>query len=182
MNRPINSVIESIEKESFCEFWNISKEQAGVLESFVLLKNPENILEIGTSNGYSTLYLARGSKFSKITTVEMDSKRCQLAGENFKKAQLLDRITLIESEVFSYLGENKFLRCFDFIFVDAAQSKYFHLVELLQNCGAINCDTLLVFDNIISHKLDDFVEKMRVSFSCEVIPVGGGFLVSKLLN
>ena len=69
--------------------WNITWEQGVFISNLIKIKQPKNILEIGTSNGYSTLWIAKElNTESKITTIEINQKRADEAKINFKFCKL----------------------------------------------------------------------------------------------
>jgi len=62
--------------------------------------NAQRVLEIGTSNGYSTLWLALAAKAinGNVTTVELSDFKLALAAKNFKRSGLAPFITQIHGE------------------------------------------------------------------------------------
>ena len=101
----------------------IKRETAALLKTMVALKQPKHILEVGTAVGYSALLMARiMPKDAHITTIEKFEKRIPVAKANFKKAQLEDRITLLEGDAGEILADLS--GSFDFIFMDAAKGQY----------------------------------------------------------
>ena len=65
----------------------IRRETGALLKAMVALKQPKNILEVGTAVGYSALLMARVMpETAHITTIEKFEKRIPIARENFRRA------------------------------------------------------------------------------------------------
>lgn len=168
-------------KRDHDKYWNISKELGLVLTNLTLMKKPKNVLEFGTSNGYSGLCMIKGlDENSKFTSIEVDSGRHEEAKKNISFCDLKN-ITLIEGEIFEVLNSGKFDgQLFDMIFLDAAHKNYREVVETLLKNKLINDETLIVADNVVSHSMDSFIDFMRMKFAeVEIIRTDSGFLVAK---
>lgn len=88
-------------------------------------------LEIGTSNGYSALWLGMALKENggKLITIEIEPQRAREAKENFQHAGLED---VIESHVNDALREIPGLKGeFDFVFIDAWKPDYLKYLNLI---------------------------------------------------
>jgi len=112
--------------------WNVSYEDGKILYDFVLKWNCKNIVEIGTSTGLSTIWLAWAAAKTggKVITIEVENGRYNTALENFKKAGLEgyidarfgnahDIVPLLSGPI-------------DFVFCDADKDwylKYFQILE-----------------------------------------------------
>ncbi|WP_237981121.1 O-methyltransferase [Bacillus thuringiensis] len=130
---------------------NISREMGKFLSILVKGCSAKNILEIGTSNGYSTLWLANAVEETNgnVTTVELSSERVGEALVNFEKANLLQRIDVHNQEAGAFL-DSQLNHSFDFIFLDSERTQYMwwleHIKRILQPNG------FLVVDNATSHE------------------------------
>ncbi|MFX4300933.1 O-methyltransferase [Alicyclobacillus tolerans] len=104
---------------------NITPDTGALLELLICSMGARRILELGTSDGYSTLWLtkAAGRTGGHVTTVEKSPKKTLLAKENFARVGLEQRVTFIESEIGSYLSRHE-TDTFDFIFLDADRENY----------------------------------------------------------
>lgn len=90
-------------------------------------------LEIGTYNGYSTLWLGLAFRKTggKVTTIEIDPESAREAQKNFIKADLTD---VIDARINDAFEEIKNLRGeFDFVFIDADKKDYGRFLRLLKN-------------------------------------------------
>lgn len=127
----------------------VPPETAQFLAFMITLHRPVHILEIGTAVGYSTLWMAFASQeHCRITTIEYDVKRAELAQQNFQKAGLEHKIKLIVDDARQVLpsleGEK-----FDFLFMDAAKGQYQNFLE--QSLPLLNDRAIIVSDNVLFH-------------------------------
>lgn len=123
----------------------IRTEMRNLLKLLLSMKNPDNILEVGTAIGYSALLMNEFCPLASITTIEKYEKRIPIAKENFRIADKNHKINLIEGDALKILGSLK--GKYDFIFMDAAKGQYINflpdLIRLLPKGG------LLVSDNVL---------------------------------
>lgn len=147
-------------KNEVIGLWSVPAKSAQVLENLVLLTNAKNILEIGTSAGYSTLHLAFGASKNKgmVYTVELLDEKVKLCKENFSKSGL-NNISLIESEAFDVL-KNWNHGKIDFVFLDADKENYGKYLDML--LPLMNLGGLIVADNIndYGHMMNDYLQKV----------------------
>lgn len=158
--------------------WNITWEQGYILSQYILLKNPNQILEIGTSNGFSTLWLALEiEEDSNITTIEINKKRF-LEAKNIFTNLKLNNITQINEDIFNILKKKELNQKFDFVFIDAVQSFYLDLLNKLFENNLLEKESIIIFDNINSHtSMDSFLSEIEKNYSHEVLDFGSGFLI-----
>jgi predicted O-methyltransferase YrrM len=168
------------DKNSNSNLWNITWEQGLFLEGLVEIKKPKNILEIGTSNGFSALWIASGVYDCdfEFDTIDIDSKRLDMASRNFRLCKLDDKIKCHLGDAFEILSDLEGKK-YDFIFIDAIHKKYRELVEKLVEMDLLEKDFTMVFDNVTSHNMDEFASYMCENYECERVEIGGGMLVVK---
>lgn len=164
------------------EFWNVNRETAFLIYFFTRISKAKKVLEIGTSNGYSGIWIAAalsGKPGGVLYTIESNEKRFEMAQKNFGKTGFNCVIVQIKGhapEVLSELSEQKF----DLIFLDATKEEYLSYFNFAEN--NLRKGGILLADNVISHrnKLKNFLEAVENndSFSSEVIDTGGGLLVA----
>ena len=143
------------------DFWNLSRTSANFLNILIKISGAKNAIEVGTSNGYSGIWLARALKENggHLTTIEFYEKRIVLAQENFKTCEVDDVIEIKQGSAIDVLEELDGV--YDFAFIDANKSeyvKYFDILNPKMKKGAI-----IAADNITSHpeKVATFVEKIK---------------------
>ena len=116
------------------------------LTTFCELFSPKNVLEIGTFTGYSAISIALGlSKEGHLDAIEINDELEDLILEGFKRAGVLDRITLIfgdAKEIIPTLGKQ-----YDIIYIDANKReypRYYQIsMEILKPGGYIIADNVL---------------------------------------
>lgn len=138
--------LNQIEKEAKRDEVPIIRTQTQTLLRFLMAAHkPKDILEVGCAVGFSTLLMAEYAPDSRIVTIEKYEKRIPVAKENFRRARLEDRITLLEGDAADILAGME--GSFDFIFMDAAKAQYIRFLpdalRLLRKGG------LLVSDNVL---------------------------------
>lgn len=124
----------------------IRREMQSLLKVLLAIKQPDSILEVGTAVGFSTILMGEyGKKDSHITTIEKYEKRIPIARENFKKAGMEGKITLLEGDALEIMG--RLTEPFDFIFMDAAKGQY---INFLPDClRLLKVGGVLVSDNVL---------------------------------
>jgi predicted O-methyltransferase YrrM len=162
---------------------NITPDTGEFLAVLVKAMGARRILEIGTSNGYSTLWLAdaAASMAGHVTTVEMAPQKIAMARENFARAGLASRITQVEGDAGAHLAQLEDAG-FDLVFLDSKRSAYLDWWPDLKRI--LRAGGLLVVDNATSHadEMADFSAAVKAdeSFTTSLVPVGKGeFLAVK---
>ena len=110
---------------------NVPAEDGRLLYDIILENGYQRGLEIGTSNGYSALWLGLALKETggRLITLEIEPQRAREAQENFEHAELDD---IIESRINDALKEIPVLEGkFDFVFIDAWKPDYDKYLELI---------------------------------------------------
>ena len=123
----------------------ILDESLSELLLMVSIKNPENILELGTATGCSGTAMLLTQKTAKLTTIEKFETSRQEAIKNFKKFGVMDRVTSILGDSYetalSLTGE------YDFIFLDCNKASYTRLLPVLKNL--LKKGGVLFTDNVL---------------------------------
>ena len=88
------SVLAELEKTQH-DFWNISRTTAEFMYNLIVDAGIKSVIEVGTSNGYSGIWLGKALKKTggRLTTIEFYDKRIVLAKANFEKCGVSDIIT-----------------------------------------------------------------------------------------
>ncbi len=138
------------------------------------------LIEIGTSAGYSSLWLSLACMAGnmKLKTFEILPDKVELAKETFRLAQVNDYIELIEGDALEYLGK---LEGISFAFLDAEKEVYKECYELI--IPRMVTGGILVADNAISHyeKLKTLINMALDDERVDalVVPIGKGELVCR---
>lgn len=183
MDEITEKVLNELEKTQK-EFWNISRPTANFLNMLIKIHGSKNVLEVGTSNGYSGIWLAKALKETggHLTTIEYYEKRLTPARENFEKCGVLDIITTLQgsaTEVMTSLkGE------FDFVFIDANKGEYIKYFEIME--PKLKSGGIIAADNITSHfeKVKPFVDAIQndENYQAEILDLPAGLLVARKNN
>ena len=176
-----NDIMVELEKTQK-EFWNIARETGVMLNMFIKMMNVQNALEIGTSNGYSGIWLAKALKKTggHLTTIEFYDKRQSVAIENFKACSVDDIITPLLGSAIMILENLPDDEKYDFVFIDANKQEYIKYFNLIKPHLASKC--LITADNILSHekKVKPFVDAINADndFQFEILNLPAGLLVA----
>lgn len=174
----------------------IRTEMQSLLKFLLAMKEPKEILEVGTAIGFSALLMSEyGPKDCHITTIEKYEKRIPIAKENLKKAGKEDAITLLEGDATDILRELE--GTYDFIFMDAAKGQYIHfmpdILRLLKEGGLLISDNVLQDGDIlesrfavtrrnrtIHSRMREYLYELKHHEALEtvILPVGDGVTIS----
>jgi caffeoyl-CoA O-methyltransferase len=101
------------------EFWSVPRKDGEFLHLMVKAVRARNILEIGTSHGFSAIWmgLALEETGGRLTTIEVDEERYDLARKHINEAGLSQRVQCIKGD--AHAEVTKMEGAFDFIFLDA---------------------------------------------------------------
>jgi predicted O-methyltransferase YrrM len=158
-------------------FRNVEPPTAELLGVLIRASGARRILELGTSNGYSTIWLADAAEATggDVVSVDTDPDRTELARENLEGAGLAAVVELRTQDAATALadaGDGEF----EFVFLDAERPAYPDYLGDLQRVLAPG-GTLAV-DNVISHadELERFTSLIEASagLTQTVIAIGAG--------
>jgi predicted O-methyltransferase YrrM len=160
---------------------NITPETGEFLAILVLAARAQRVLEVGTSNGYSTLWLADAVRATSgtVVTVEVSPARAGLARRNLERAGLSRWVRQEVEDAGAFLRRQP-PSGFDFLFLDADRGRSEAWRPDLQRVLAPG--GLLVVDNAVSHpqELTAFLAGVRSTpgWRSVVVPVGKGEFVA----
>ena len=166
------------------------------LKLLLAMKQPKNILEVGTAIGFSALLMSEyAPEDCHITTIEKYEKRIPLAKENFAKAGKEESITLLEGDATDILQQLD--GTYDFIFMDAAKGQYINflpdIMRLLADGGLLISDNVLQDGELkesrfavtrrnrtIHGRMRDYLYELKhhSELVTSILPVGDGVTVS----
>ena len=162
---------------------NITRDTGEFLAVLIRATLARRVLEIGTSNGYSTLWLASAARAigGAVTTVELSDYKIGLAKATFGRSGLGACISLVQDDAGRVL-QRAAASAFDLIFLDSERPQYPGWWPDLKR--ALQPGGLLVVDNATSHpaEMAPFVALVSadVEFVTSLVPVGNGeFLAVK---
>ena len=151
------SVLKRLEKTAK-QYTNIAPENGEFLSILIRSIRAQNVLEVGTSNGYSTLWLAAALKETggRLITLEFDRKRAAEAQMHLQEVGL-DGI--VEVRIGNALDEiPKCNATFDLVFLDAEKNEYRRYLELA--FPNIRAGGLIVADDTVTMRdeMPDYIE------------------------
>ncbi|MBE0613663.1 MAG: O-methyltransferase [Burkholderiales bacterium] len=162
---------------------NITRDTGEFLSVMVRGTVARRVLEIGTSNGYSTLWLAEAAKAvgGSVTTVEFAEYKVKLASATFSRSGLSPFITLVHDDA-GHLLQHGDAGAYDLVFLDSERPEYPGWWPQLRR--VIRPGGLLIVDNATSHaeQMAPFVDLVKAdpAFTTCLVPVGKGeFLAVK---
>ena len=174
----------------------IRKEMGNLLKVLIALKQPERILEVGTAVGYSSILMSENMPENcHITTIENYDKRIPVAKNNFIRAGVIDKITLIEGDAADVLKTLD--GPYDFIFMDAAKGQYINylpeILRLMPKGGLLITDNILQEgelvesryvvtrrDRTIHTRIREYVYELthNDNLITSIVPIGDGITLS----
>ncbi len=173
----------------------IHKEVGQLLKILIKITNAQNILEIGTNVGFSSIFMSQAmNNKGKIVTIERREDFYNEALQNISEFNLKLNIKPIKGDALEILGELD--KMFDLIFMDAAKGHYEEFFEqctrLIRPGGIIVSDNVLykgmiASDDLVIRRKKTIVKRMRnyLNFICNnekydtsVLPLGDGVAIT----
>ena len=155
---------------------NITPDTGRLLWILIRANEARRVLEIGTSNAYSTIWLADAvaELDGSVVTLERLPEKIALSEEQLDEAGLRDRVEIVEGDAADTLraleGE------FDLIFLDADRASYVGYLPLVVE--RLRTGGLLVTDNVTSHpdEVAAFLDAVRADprLATVTVPIGKG--------
>lgn len=174
----------------------IRRDMQSFLKTFLAMKQPERILEVGAAVGFSAILMAEyGPADCHITTIENYEKRIPVARENFRRSGYESKITLLPGDAAEIL--ESLPDPFDFIFMDAAKGQYINflpeIIRLMRPGSVLISDNVLQDGDIVeSHyiverrnrtiykRMREYLRALKDDERLEtsILPVGDGISLS----
>lgn len=162
-------------------FRSVDPPVAELLGVLVRARNAQHILEIGTSSGYSTIWLADAAEQTdgSVLTVDTEVERTEFARKNLQSAGVLEHVTLRTEDAAATLSSSR-SGYWDFIFLDAERPEYpKYLPDLVRGLAPHG---VLAIDNVLSHEheLVEFSSMIEAEpkFTQTVVAIGAGLRVA----
>jgi caffeoyl-CoA O-methyltransferase len=177
--KKILAVLDDMDRNQRAGMMNVPVVDGRLLRLLAEAIGAKQIVEVGTSNGYSGIWqcLALKATGGKLITFEIDAQRAALARENFKRAGVDDLVTLVEGDAHEKVTELK--GPIDICFIDADKEGYTdYLNKLLPK---VRPGGLILAHNITPGMADPkYVEAVTTNPALETIlyTQGGGVSVT----
>jgi predicted O-methyltransferase YrrM len=141
---------DAAQADRLARFRNVEPETAELLGVLIRATGARRILELGTSNGYSTIWLADAAQDTggRVLSVDVDPERTELAGTNLAAAALIDLVELRTEDAAVTLAGAPDAH-WEFVFLDAERPAYpGYLPDLIRTLAPRG---VLAVDNAKSH-------------------------------
>jgi predicted O-methyltransferase YrrM len=159
---------------------NLEPDTARLVYILARSSGAKRVLEIGTSNGYSTIWLASAvaPHGGHVTSIDLSAEKQAMARENLQRAALLESVELVLGKAGTIVKE--LVGPFDVVFFDADRLGAAANLEALM--PKLAPSVLLLADNVTSHP-DEIAAylaavKKLADFEHVVVPVGKGLSVA----
>lgn len=159
---------------------NLEPDTAQLLSMLVRSGHRKNILEIGTSNGYSTIWLAWATQSlgGHVTSIDYQTEKHVLADANLRRAGLRDIVNLLRGDATEIVEQLS--GPFDLVFFDADRDSAPQQLQLL--LPKLLPDVLILADNVLSHprEIAGYLTAIQAQpqFEHMVIPIGKGLSIA----
>ena len=180
--REAEPVLRELER-TLARFYNVPRKDGEFLNLLVKVSGARRVLEIGTANGYSGIWLGMALEETdgRLTTMEINPELVRAAKGNLERAGVAERVTFLEGDAHELVKEVE--GPFDLVFIDAEIGGKLDYFEKLYP-GKIKRGGLLVCHNAITYRsgMADFLEMMEghEDFDSVILSLTmeDGFLVS----
>jgi predicted O-methyltransferase YrrM len=159
---------------------NLEPASAQLLSILVRASGVTRAVEIGTSNAYSTIWLAwsLAPAGGRIISIDRNPDKHALARENLRRADFLDRVELRTGDAAEIVRQ--LTGPFDLVFLDADRRKFPEQIQIL--LPKLSAKALVVADNVLSHP-EEIAEYLKLISSFEdfqhtIVPVGKGLSIA----
>jgi len=170
---------DRIQTDRSLKMLNLERETAEMVRALIVGRQPQRILEIGTSNGYSTIWLAASvPPGGRVTSIDRDLRKLEMAKKNLERAGLLGKVELLlgnASEIIAGIDGP-----IDVAFFDADRLSAPEQLALLLPKLSVNA--LVLADNVLSHpeEIAGYLAAIQElpEFEHTIVSVGKGLSVA----
>jgi predicted O-methyltransferase YrrM len=159
---------------------NLEPASAQLLSILVRASGATRAVEIGTSNAYSTIWLAWSiaPAGGRIVSIDRNPDKHALARENLSRANLLDRVELRTGDATEIVRQIP--GPYDLIFLDADRRNFPEQIQIL--LPKLTKKALVIADNVLSHP-EEIAEYLKLmsslpDFQHTTVPVGKGLSIA----
>ncbi len=168
----------------------VDPEVGHLLHLLTGLVQPDQVLEIGTAIGCSTIAMARAMQHGTITTIELTEERHSMALQYFQRAGVAECIHAVLGDARELVPQLE--QQYDMIFMDAAKGQYQEFLEIadriLKPGGLLVADNVLINGWVVNlnyprhrqktmvYRMKAFLEQFKenAQYQCSVVPLGDG--------
>ena len=154
-------LLDEMEAKGY-QFWSVPRKDGEFLHLLVKATRAIHALELGTSHGFSALWMGLGLEETggRLTTIEIDKERHDLARRHVSEAGLSQRVTLIKGDAHAELP--RLDGPFDFVFMDADKEGQMDYFSKLYPKKLVPGAILAVHNAIRqAHSMQDYLKMIR---------------------
>ncbi|NND87421.1 MAG: O-methyltransferase [Nitrosopumilus sp.] len=163
----------------------ITKETGELINMILRVKKAKNMLEVGTSTGYSTIWCAEAisEQSGKIITIEKNPSKIKRAMTNFERAGISNTISIKEGNALEILTQMKsqqeYFDFFDCVLIDADKEnviKYFDLILSMVSIGGVIITDNMLYPEKYRECMAKYSEHIKKNSKLRTItsPIGNG--------
>ena len=171
--KAILAVLEDVDRNQRRGSMSVPADDGRLLRILAESTDAKHVVELGTSIGYSGLWfcMALESTGGRLTTFEIDEERAATARENFKRAGVDNRVTLVLGDAHEKVVDVE--GPVDLVFLDADKQGYLDYLEKL--LPKVRPGGLIVAHNMSRRQADaDYVEAITGSPELETLFISAG--------
>lgn len=180
MYSAIKKTLEKLEKTGK-EFWIVPHETGEFLNKLIREKDMKRVLEVGTSIGYSGIWIAEALSHTngKLYTLESHNERFNKAKKHFAEAEVTKYITQLKG----HAPDIEIPDMFDLLFLDATKAEYVSYIKTF--LFHMKKGGMIVADNALSHR-KELAQYEKYIFNSpqlksELLEIGTGIFVTEIL-
>lgn len=168
-------------EDNTIRMWSVPRSTGEYLYEQILKYRPEIILELGTSSGYSALWMAAAARTygGHVYSIELAPAKISIAKQYIARAGFSDHITILEGYIDTVLDDWK--KAADFVFLDADKHNYLNYIKKIEPFLAEG--SVVIADNAVDFAdlMQDYTAYMKNSsaFKTTLLEKDNGLLVSK---
>jgi len=172
LEKKVLSVLDMMTSSQRVQGTNVPMDDGRFLRILVESMNAKNVVEIGTSNGYSALWMLLGLKSTggRLTTFEIEASSVRLARQNFKSAEVDDIATVVEGDAHEKVLDLK--DPIDLLFLDADKDGYYDYIEKL--LPLIRPGGLIVAHNMNQSGTETYIEAVTNNADLDTLFINTG--------
>lgn len=159
---------------------NLEPDTARLVYILVRSAGAKRVLEIGTSNGYSTIWLASAvvPHGGRVTTIDVSPEKQTMAHDNLQRAGVLESVEMLLGKAGTIVRE--LVGPFDVVFFDADRVGAAATLETLM--PKLSPGVLLLADNVMSHpeEIAGYLAAVKKlpDFEHVIVPIGKGLSIA----
>ncbi len=181
MDSKTSAILTDLEKTAE-DFWNVSHQTGNFISMLIKATGAKNVLELGTSNGYSGLWIADALQYTNghLTTIEFWEKRQCLARDYIFQCGLSDYVTFKIGQAYDIITTELTEERYDLVFIDANKQEYIKFFEAVH--PILKKGGIILADNITSHanKVKPFVDSIsnHKEYQVQILDLPDGLLMA----